>query len=286
MIASTISYIICGQEPGMLTVPKSEDEFRRLITSLLLEFSECALLDNVEELKSSTLASVLTSQVFRNRPLHQNKTIELKNDALWIVTGNNPTLSRDILRRYIPIRLIPKTENPESLKSDDFRHPNIIEYVTNNRTKILASLIVLVQNWLDHGSPKGTYSLGSFEKWAEIIGGILDVAGIEGFLDNRQKLYQRSNSASDEMRVFFEKWDSQYGNQQLKASTLLKICQENEMLDDVIGCGSQRSQATKLGKYLKKHADKIFGKWRLRTEVDSHTGTCVYWLINVCNMLN
>ena len=42
--------------------------------------------------------------------------------------------------------------------------------------------------------PKGKGTLGRFERWVEVMGGILDVAGIKGFLGNREALHRLSET--------------------------------------------------------------------------------------------
>jgi putative DNA primase/helicase len=43
-------------------------------------------------------------------------------------------------------------------------------------------------------------TLGSFESWAGVLGGILHVAGIPGFLDNAAEFYKRSDAEGEKAR--------------------------------------------------------------------------------------
>jgi hypothetical protein len=48
--------------------------------------------------------------------------------------------------------------------------------------------------WMAAGRPRGPQTLGSFESWAAIIGGVLDVAGVRGFLENQHAAYDEADA--------------------------------------------------------------------------------------------
>jgi hypothetical protein len=58
--------------------------------------------------------------------------------------------------------------------------------VTDHRGDLIAALLVLARYWFLNGrpKPKKVRSLGSFETWCNVVGGILELAGVEGFLGN------------------------------------------------------------------------------------------------------
>ena len=42
--------------------------------------------------------------------------------------------------------------------------------------------------------PRHQKTIGSFEGWAEVMGGILQVAGVPGFLGNLQEMYEQADA--------------------------------------------------------------------------------------------
>jgi hypothetical protein len=48
--------------------------------------------------------------------------------------------------------------------------------------------------------------LGEFEGWARVLGGVLDVAGIPGFLGNLTEFYELSDAEGAEIRGFLQAW--------------------------------------------------------------------------------
>jgi hypothetical protein len=94
-------------------------------------------------------------------------------------TGNNPEFSNEMARRLVRIRLDPHTDRP--WQRSDFRHPDLMSWVRANRARLVAACLTLCQAWIAAGRPRGGRSIGSFENWAHVLGGVLEVAGIPGF---------------------------------------------------------------------------------------------------------
>ena len=53
--------------------------------------------------------------------------------------------------------------------------------------------LTLIRAWIAAGRPKGKKTLGKFEGWAEVMGGILQVAGVPGFLDQLEAFRERDD---------------------------------------------------------------------------------------------
>ena len=61
-------------------------------------------------------------------------------------------------------------------------------WVRANRGRLVAACLTLCRAWIAAGRPRGTRSIGSYEAWAQVMGGVLGVAGIEGFLGNLDEM--------------------------------------------------------------------------------------------------
>ncbi|WP_437605153.1 hypothetical protein WMF20_28730 [Sorangium sp. So ce834] len=172
-------------EPTTLT--QDEDEARKKITSILAKAQPVILLDNIRTgLDSSQLASALTAETWSDRILGQTRMIDLPNRATWIVTANNPHLSLEIARRCVRVRLDAKTDRPWARTG--FKHSPLREWTKTNRVRLVRAVLVLVRAWLAAGRPPGKRTLGSFESWAAVVGGILEHAEIPGFLHDTEEL--------------------------------------------------------------------------------------------------
>ena len=72
--------------------------------------------------------------------------------------------------------------------------------------------MTLVQAWIAAGQPLHTVLLGSFEAWSAIVGGVLGVAEIPGFLGNLNELYETADADGQMWREFTAAWWEAFHN--------------------------------------------------------------------------
>jgi hypothetical protein len=165
-------------------VPEDEPEWRKQTTSILSQTSAPIVhIDNVTGvLKSSTLAGLLTAgQATSDRELGSNRIITTINDRVWVVTGNNLSLSGDLVRRTILIMIDPNMANPETR---EFEISDLKGWVAGHRNELLWALLVMIRAWVAAGKPEPSRPQSdSFARWEAVVAGILNVCGIEGDFD-------------------------------------------------------------------------------------------------------
>ena len=112
------------------------------------------------------------------------------------MASNNPSMSREIRRRSVPIHL----EYDGDPERREFRIPDMQAYVREHRVELVSAVHILVHNWLFGGRPEvrefeegdvrvvrnrftpTSNFLASYERWSEVMSGILEAAGVPGFL--------------------------------------------------------------------------------------------------------
>jgi hypothetical protein len=202
LLAKCIARIATGRDAEMTTVPNNEEELRKKITAMLRRGSGLVIFDNVEgKLNSPTLAAVLTAETWSDRELGSSTQLNLPNRATWIATGNNIRLGGDLPRRCFQIRLDAKLSMPWLHRK--FRHENLIDWIRENRWELVWAALTLARAWAAAGAPKPTTpSLGSYEPWCHVIGGILEHAGIDNFLGNLSDTYDVADEDTGEWEAF------------------------------------------------------------------------------------
>jgi hypothetical protein len=83
---------------------------------------------------------------------------------------------------------------------------------------MISAALTLARAWHVEGRPDGDRTLGMFEKWAKVIGGILKVAGCHDFLDNLVNVYDEADTEGDAARWFFEEWVKHHGDKPARIS--------------------------------------------------------------------
>jgi hypothetical protein len=105
-----------------------------------------------------------------------------------------------------------------------YKHPNLKRYVRENRGAILAALLTLASAWYRAGKPKGNHvTLGSFEEWSEIVGGILTFARLEGFLGNAGQMYDEGDVNDAQWRSFLSELSKVFPNHTFTVNELLQV---------------------------------------------------------------
>lgn len=192
LMMTTAERIATCQPSAPQTLPTREDETKKMIFSTFLGGAAYALLDNIrggKETESDTLAAAITSYPkYQDRMLGQSKMVTVPATTVIGGTGNRTALSTQLAERTLMIEVAPHVENPGDRPPSTFKY-NLTKEIEDRGTHYLWCLLVLVKNWISQGCKewKGT-PLGGFERHAAVVGGILDAAGIEGFMGNRQKL--------------------------------------------------------------------------------------------------
>ncbi|MFC2053501.1 hypothetical protein ACFLV7_04265 [Chloroflexota bacterium] len=194
--------ISTGHEPALLPYSQESEEMRKKITSALRMSANVIVFDNISvELNSDELASALTTKLWVDRLLGRNELLRLPQRATLIANGNNLRIGGDLPRRCYLIELDAKMSQP--WKRSDFHHPELVEWVKENRPDLMWAIFVLVRAWVSAGKPtfKGPM-LGSFTQWVNIVGGILKNASIEGFLSNLETLYDSVDEEGSQWEAF------------------------------------------------------------------------------------
>jgi putative DNA primase/helicase len=229
-----------------------------------------------EALDSAQLASVLTAETWTDRVLGQTRMIELANRCTWVITANNPRLSLEVARRCIRIRMDAKTDRPWDRQG--FKHVPLRKWALEHRAELVHAVLVMVQGWLAAGSPSAGKTLGSFEPWAEVIGGILQFAGVPGFLEGADQFYDNADADGQEWREFTVAWWERHGSLWVSSGQLLKLVTQKDLLAHTVGDRTGRSPMIRLGKALSAARDRQFGDFRIAVGQNSSTKAAQYRL--------
>lgn len=184
-LAAVITLLALGREVDPTTLPDSKTEAMKAIHSMARDGREVVLLDESHTIQGDALALGLTAAAISSRVLGESHDGSYPNRMTWIAAGNRVRVLGDLFRRVYPIRLYPTRQDHQD--RNDFRHPNIERWTETHRAELMSAALTLVRAWFDRGCPEpesSSFALGSFEEWQLTIGGILDVAGVPGFLGN------------------------------------------------------------------------------------------------------
>jgi len=195
LLVDCILTMFLGDKPEMMGWNPNDDEMRKTITSAFMAGPEVMVFDEAHRLDGPSLARALTAAYWKDRLLGGNSIKGYPNRATWIALGNNVRIEGDIFRRVFQIALRPTEANPENRPTSDFRHPQLEDWTREHRADLVKAALTLVRAWFAAGKPRPVdgVTFGSFEKWAEIVGGIVATAGQPDFLGNLTAWRSESN---------------------------------------------------------------------------------------------
>lgn len=134
--------------------------------------------DGRSRLSSPTLAMALSATEFTVRKPGKSETVTLPVRCLWVYTSIKPVVSNDIANRSVNILV---AHNPDW----HGRHLMALHKALCANTiqpQLFGAALTLVRAWLEAGQPMFTQRQHRFSVWSQIMGGILEVADVPGFL--------------------------------------------------------------------------------------------------------
>ncbi|MGE0536746.1 MAG: hypothetical protein AB7O68_17375 [Pirellulales bacterium] len=269
LFVESLGIVVLGASSLLMTAARDDDEWRKRITAALLGGPPLVVIDNVRhKLDSSSLAAAVTADYWSDRVLGETRMVRVPVRTTWLATGNNITLSDEMTRRVVWIRLDPKCEAPE--ERTGFRHPDLLAWTRAHRHCLVWAALTLIQAWIARGRPVGTQTLGRFEAWAQVIGGILDVAGVPGLLNNRAELQQRAGEDRAEWRAFVATWFDRFQVRAVGTKELLTLAREKDLLSAVLGDKTEQGQKLRLSAALKSMVDRVVAGYRIEPAGHDH----------------
>ncbi|MES2802581.1 MAG: hypothetical protein V4654_08835 [Bdellovibrionota bacterium] len=272
-LLADISWIIqAGTKPQALILPLREEEQSKQITSGFMRGQKIFYFDNLKSTKldSSVLAKVSTQDTWLERKLGTNELFECLNDACWIFTVNNLSATTEIVRRSPRIRLESKLDPKNRRSIQSFKYPELKAYVIENRHQILTAIYILVQNWINKGTPlpKHLRYLPSFESWSNLFGGIYQCAGLTDFLVGQDEYSRESDENEDHINELLSIWWREFKNKPIRASDLLQVSEINSLLTTVLNPRSNSGFLSEVGSLLKELKGQVRNPYQILLDKD------------------
>ncbi len=282
LLTEAIVTITVGHSRGTMTEAESDAEWRKKITTTLLAGHPFNVIDNVTRtLESGALSSALTSRVWTDRLLGQNREVSVASNGIWVATGNNIRVGGDLPRRTYRIRLDAKMARPWT--RSDFAHPDLMAWIGEQRAALVHALLTIARASFvrDLPIPVTVPVIGGFEEWRRIVGRavMLDPTVGAHFLGNVEQLWESEDSEATEWEAFLSSWYERFGDRPVTAKDIHGEVRYDRTMDQrpnpalyealpgVLAEGVDKAAfGTKLGTALSQHRDTRYGDEQYRLE--------------------
>lgn len=246
-------------------MPHDDAELAKSLTSVLTcTTAPVVQFDNVSgTLRSSRLAGLLTSPTYSDRVLGSTNNVDMVNDRLWTVTGNNLSFGGDLVRRTIWVTIDPGCPNPEERTGFKLHLPT---WTAENRGEILHALLTLIAAWTAAGRPMVERSSDSYARWSGVVRGILTNAGVPGEFDHQESAQQKVGTDDEGWGDFLQAIRAAFGNRTFTTGELIQKMQGAGFKDDVAQGLIDALPPDLHEKYLRAHESataikQSLGKW-------------------------
>ena len=230
-LANVASFIFSGCPMPAQTVSQNKEEFKKVMTAGLRFPEPYLFLDNINHhIDNADLASALTTGKWRDRILGGSIMTSLPINHTWIAAGNNVSFSEELIRRIIPIRMDANMKNPAIDRGiGSFKVFPLSDWLMEHRKQLVWSVHILINNWINNYSMVDFDGpiLNSFEMWSNTLGGILQSAGVDGFLENLDNYRNNSTDESDSLDAVAQHIYDQIGlKEQISAKEFLECSKD------------------------------------------------------------
>lgn len=198
-----------------------DDETRKLLVADAIAGVDVVLLDNLHgHLSSPALEGLITAGVLRGRVLGSSQNFEGEVRGTVLLTSNNASLSRDLARRFLRVRIDHGVERPQGL---EFAF-DPVERALTERLAIARGVLVVVSGFFAAGSPVIGRGDAGFAQWNRLVRqcvlwlgdeGLDEEAGVGGLGDPAHSIMEeagRSDPDSEALAMLLDGLSHQFGS--------------------------------------------------------------------------
>ena len=152
-----------------------------------------------------------------------------------------------------------------------FRHPDLEGWVATNRGRLLHALCTIVRSWWVAGRPQASAlpAMGGYSGWVRTVGGILDHAGVDGFLLNLAEFHATADREAQAWEAFLTQWFAELGEESATVAEIIQRMRSTTSLhagdlaavlpDDLAGYLDSPGFAKRLGRALRQRCGRHYG---------------------------
>jgi hypothetical protein len=269
-LAQCVETVFAGRSRTLVISEQDSETEKKLAAAITGQPGRVILLDNVNaSLNSPVLAALMTCEIFESRVLGLSVMAEAPNLSTFLVTSNNPHVTGEILRRALVVRIDARVERPEFRPSEQFRH-ELPRWAQEERPQLVWSLLTMAQHWIASGARPGS-GMGSFEHFAQVMGGILAANGIDGFLSDRSEIL---DPESEEIASLYSYWWQDLKSEDSTGATIMRLVNRHQIaLSPLVGSRDDQGAVIRLGRMLEARRDQIVGGYVVRRSGSAHRRT-------------
>lgn len=160
-----IHIIWTGKAASVADLPLNPEEQRKALTTHLMEVPLSITFDDISVLTGHHLHRAITGEDWSDRELRTNRNVHPPVRCIFIATGNNVRLGRDMEGRTSLIRMVSQEENPGQRTNFKRSEAEIRQWVKDDRALLISACITMCRHGLEYGTAPKDIKVGGFDEW-------------------------------------------------------------------------------------------------------------------------
>jgi hypothetical protein len=239
---------------------EDEAEVKRRITASVLAGTRFMHFANCKgKLTSSSLEGAITADHWSDRIVGTSSVVNMPIEIIFSLSynkGDYSGMSEDLRLRSRDIHLWKPLGGPDDPNKREFKRVSLHDELRNPKCRriVVAAIHALVENWRKAGCPPGPI-FSSFPEWANVVGGILQVAGLGDATTSPALVASTSPSASTlaaELTLLMEYLADFHGGKIMDFKEIFDIVLANGPAFPVLSEAGAARAKQPLGRYLAK----------------------------------
>ncbi len=210
MLAELPIIMLTGDDPALLSLADEErgtvEEFNKQLDTSLLDGMGYVILDNANgDLNRFGRLTVLqTARTIRVRLFGKLEKVDVDNNFIVLVSGNNVDTTGDSARRFLRSRIRTDVDNPDQQKFDFDPRQEVIE----DREQMCIDALTIMRAYQVAGAPpQGGRPYGSFEDWTRVVRDALLWLGFSDIIASNDDA-RTADPTVDRIRRFINGWST------------------------------------------------------------------------------
>lgn len=256
--------VYTGNQPNCLPPCVSDDEWRKRILSVCMKGDNFFIVSNVKKhLNSSSLEAAATSPIYTDRVLGKSIAESVPNNAVYCISGNGFSFTKDINRRSLRIHM---EYNKEDIQKREFSR-DLHKYVEDNRSLIISAIYSCVTHWVEAGMPDGQGRMASFDPWARIITGIMEQCHLGNPFQERTKTSEFFEGSGEQeiphIKELVQYWAEEIGMKEVYAAPIRELTISHGLFPWLKL--EEHSELSFFSKIIRNYSKREFGEYVIRT---------------------
>jgi hypothetical protein len=253
MLLKAAGALMTGREIAGRPFSDNEEERRKSLGTAYVEARPVLFFDNVDcVIEGPSLEMALTTPMFEDRKLGSHEGIAAPTNALTLFSANHVSVGGDgMTTRVLVSRIVPTKKLAQRLTDGDFKHPHLIDWIIENRPRLIAAVLIALRAFIVHGKAGMPPTISRFPEWGSLIGNALIWYG---YADPTQggDAIREADPVKEAMRGVVRSWLRNFRRDSVTAGDLVSCPDMREAIGAAVALRERDVSAMKAAYYVKR----------------------------------